>query len=322
MKADTGEHRRVSNSRWLWVFVFLFACAEWAIVFKPDLRSSFTFVRLRPELFPCVDLPKDVDARLLFFNFKIWTIVSLTQAIGWGVVAYISLRWLIGLWRTGEATGRGKRVGQIAIRSLMFGTGLWFFLTPPPSWEMGCFSGHVNVEASGVLAYVAVGLATIVMWILENRVCALPDVAREPSVIIQYLELRHKLQVLLSMASLILASGVLGLMTRRAFLQPISPRSFFPSSIVMEGFEYTILLALAYAPVHAAFNAVGTRLRETLIPPLPAGSGAEAIQSWAKVSNDLGELLQISIYDWKTFGPGFPILAPFLLGLLSNLAKH
>ena len=136
-----------------------------------------------------------------------------------------------------------------------------------------------------------------------------------------YLELRHKLQVLLSMASLILAAGVLGLMTRRAFLKPISPDSFFPASIVMEGFEYTILLALAYAPVHAAFNTVGAKLRESLVPPAPANDSIEAIQSWAGLSNSLGELLQISIYDWKSFGPGFPILAPFLLGLLSNLLK-
>jgi hypothetical protein len=31
--------------------------------------------------------------------------------------------------------------------------------------------------------------------------------------------------------------------------------------------------------------------------------------------------MQIQVYDWKSFGPGFPILAPFLVGLLSDLLK-
>lgn len=111
-------------------------------------------------------------------------------------------------------------------------------------------------------------------------------------------------------------------MTRRAFLQPISPDSFFSGSIVLEGFEYTVLLALAYAPVHAAFNTVGIKLRKSLIPATPTNDSTEALQSWASLSNNLGELLQISVYDWKSFGPGFPILAPFLLSLLSGLIKR
>jgi hypothetical protein len=304
----------------LWFLVFLFACGEWLIIFKPDLRSSLSFLRQSPQSFSCTDLPK--EAALLFFNFKVWVVVALAQAIGWGVVAYVSLRWLAELWRTGEVAGRWRRVGTIVIRCLLFGLGLWFFLTPPPSWHMECFTGHVAVEASGVLAYVAVGCATIVMWVLESRVCALPEAEGRLANTCSYLELRHKLQTLLSMASLVLAFGVIGLMTRRAFLQPISPDSFFSGSIVLEGFEYTVLLALAYAPVHAAFNTVGIKLRKSLIPAAPTNDSIEALQSWASLSSNLGELLQISVYDWKTFGPGFPILAPFLLSLLSGLIKR
>ncbi|HZD95138.1 MAG TPA: hypothetical protein VE133_12840, partial [Candidatus Sulfotelmatobacter sp.] len=80
--------------------------------------------------------------------------------------------------------------------------------------------------------------------------------------------------------------------------------------------------ALAYAPVHAAFNTIGVKLRETLVPATPDNDTLEGIQKWAKASNELSELLQISIYDWKSFGPGFPILAPFLLSLLSGLVRR
>lgn len=320
MEAGTPGRKRIFDTKWLWFMVSLFVCAEWFILFKPDLRSSFSFLRQNPGSFFCPELPKESD--LLFFNFKVWAIVSLTQAIAWGIVTYVSLRWLAELWRSGDATGRWKRVGIIAVRCVLFGTGLWFFLTPAPSWLEGCFSSHVNVRSSGVLAYLAVGFATIVMWVLENRVCSLLTEYSRLTAIARYLQLRHKLQTLLSMASLLLAFGVFALMTRRAFLQPISPGSFVSGSIVLEGFEYTVLLALAYAPVHAAFNTIGVKLRETLVPDSPDQDNLEGIQKWAKTSNELGELLQITMYDWKNFGPGFPILAPFLLSLLSGLLKR
>lgn len=318
MKDEAKGRKRIFDIRWLWLLVFLFVSAEWLIVFKPDLRTSFNFLRQNPASFSCQALPK--QSALLFFNFKSWAIVSLTQAIIWGVVAYISLHWLAELWRDGDPAGRWKRIGVIAMRCVMFGIGLWFFLTPSPDWHEGCFANNVNVRGSGALAYLAVGFSTIVMWVLENRVCDLPAESRLAA-IAHYLRLRHKLQTLLSLASLVLVFGVIGLMARRAFLQPIFPDGFLPGSIVLEGFEYTVLLALAYAPVHAAFNTIGVKLRETIVPDSPDNDNLEGIQKWAKASNELNELLQISMYDWKNFGPGFPILAPLILGLLSGLLK-
>src|SRR6185312_1859163 len=168
MKDEAKGRERIFDTKWLWLLVFLFVAAEWLIIFKPDLRSSFNFLRQSPGSFLCPELPK--EATLLFFNFKVWAIVSLTQAILWGVITYVSLRWLAELWRSGDASGRWKRIAIIIVRCLMFGIGLWFFLTPSPSWPEGCFSDYVNVRFSGVLAYLAVGCATIVMWMLENRV--------------------------------------------------------------------------------------------------------------------------------------------------------
>src|ERR1051326_8462693 len=140
MKVEARAHERIFNTRWLWILVFFFALGEWAIIFAPDIHSSLVFLRQAPRSFSCGDLAG--DAALLFFNFKVWVLVSLAQAIGWGVVAYVALRWLGQLWRTGEAAGRWQRVGKITLRAFMFALGLWFFLTPSPSWNMGCFRGH------------------------------------------------------------------------------------------------------------------------------------------------------------------------------------
>lgn len=318
MTADNTERPHIVDRKWQWLLVLLFVAGEWFILFAPDLRSSFAFLRQGVESLACPDIPK--DALLQFFNFRMWLIVSLSQAIIWGAVACVSLRWLGDLWMTGEPGGRWRRVVTVVFRSLLFGFGLWFFLTPAPKWHLGCFSGHISVRASGVLAYVAVGFAAIVMWVLENRVCSLPLEKPTLATTRRYVELRHRLQILLLMSSVILAFGVIGLIARRTFLQEISPDSFFPNSIVLEGFEYTLLLALAYAPVHAAFNTVGAKLRDGLMP-VPESDGVDAIQQWAKFSNELGDLMQIQIYDWKSFGPGIPILAPFLLGLISDLLK-
>ncbi len=303
----------------LWLVIALFLAGEWIIIFRPDLSTSFRFLRQLPRDVYCSDLSK-ADTELRFFNLKVWAIVSLSQAVVWGAAFYIAMRWLNGLWRTGEHEGRWARVLIVAIRVLAFAFGLWFFLTPTHAWNLGCFSTHVTAHNSGVLGYLAVGAAVVVMWVLENRVCALDAERAHLGAVRQYLELRQKLQTLLAMSSFVLAFGVIGLIARRTFVEPISRQNLYPQSVMLEGFEYTILLGLAYAPVHASFNAAGVKIRNALVP-LPVKGDVKGLQEWSRLSGDLSDLLQIKLYDWKTFGPGIPILAPFLLGLLSTLFK-
>jgi hypothetical protein len=292
---------------------------EWAVIFRPSLATSFNFFRQLPRDVSCSGW-SPADTELRFFNLKVWAIVSLSQAVVWGVAFYVSSRWLVGLWRSGAHEGRAWRVLTIAIRFVAFGFGLWFFLTPVRHWDLGCFSRHVTAHDSGALGYLAVGSAVVVMWVLENRVSVADLERADLGTVRQYLALRQKLQTLLSISSLVLAFGVVGLIARRAFVELASGQKLYPQSVMLEGFEYTILLGLAYAPVHASFNAAGVRIRNTLVP-LPAKGNVAGLQEWSRLSNDLSDLLQIRLYDWKTFGPGIPILAPFLLGLLSTLFK-
>jgi len=321
---STGRRHIVDARWWLLTWVFLFLCLEWWNIFGWNLRAASIFLYQTPESFTCPDQPRKAASD--FFNFKVWLVVALAQAVVWGVVASVALRWLFHLWLyTRETAGRLRRKITVAIllRVILFGGSLWFFLwflTPLPDWELGCFKGHIDVKLAGLPAYLAAGLAATTMWVLEKRVYSLKAEQGQFATTRNYLELRHKLQILLLMASVVLAFGVIGLITRRTFLQGISPESFFPNSIVLESFEYTLLLALAYAPVHAAFNSVGTQLRDALIPA-PSDDSPETVQEWVKRFNAISDLMQIQVYDWKSFGPGFPILAPFLVGLLSDLLK-
>jgi len=316
--SQTEQKRQLLGRVLLWLVIALFVAGEWMIIFRPDLGTSFNFLRQPPRNVQCSEWSQ-AETELRFFNLKVWAIVSLSQAVVWGAVFFIAVRWLAGLAMTGASEGRWARVLKVAVRFLAFTFGLWFFLTPTHSWDLRCFSAHVTAHNSGALGYLAVGAAVLVMWVLENRVAAL-DAETHLGAVRQYLELRQKLQTLLAMASFVLAFGVIGLITRKTFVELISRQDLYPQSVMLEGFEYTILLGLAYAPVHASFNAAGVRIRNALVP-LPVKGDVKGLQEWSRLSNDLSDLLQISLYDWKTFGPGIPILAPFLLGLLSTLFK-
>jgi hypothetical protein len=316
LNTQVTQNKRTHDTKWLWLSVFIFVAVEWVILFSPDVCHSFSFIRQRPQAVSCPDWKNPETA---YLNLKTWVIVSLSQAAVWGAVFFASIRCGAAVWDEGESRRRQRAV-PIICRVLIFALGLWFFLDPAPLWDLGCFSAHINARGSAAAGYFAVGAAAVVMWMLENRVSDLDPAEPGLEVALKYLEWRRKLQTLLSMSSLVLVFGIFGLITRRSFVA-LSPKSFFPQPIILEGFEYTVLLALAYAPVHAAFNSVGTRIRNSLAPR-PLQDDVAALLKWSRLSNKLGDLMQIKLYDWKSFGPVFPILAPFILGVLSDLAKE
>jgi hypothetical protein len=124
--ADDGSKARLTaathvlDTKWLWVVVFAFAATEWAILFSPNILDSFSFIRQLPEAVSCPDWPKPKTA---YLNLKAWIVVSLSQAVIWGAVTFASVRWLIGLWREGEAAGRSRRPSRRAFR-------LWTVVRP------------------------------------------------------------------------------------------------------------------------------------------------------------------------------------------------
>src|SRR5262249_32691172 len=161
--------------------------------------SAFAYVHRSPQSFSCPgwDAAKAAGD---FFNFKVWVIIALAQAVIWGTVAAVSFRWLVYLWPKPRAAGMLKEVwSAILVRVLLFGGGLAFFmlyLTPLPYWDLGCFTGYIRINLAGLPAYMAAGLAAAAMWVLEQRVYSLSPGAGLLATTRYYLDLRHKLQVL------------------------------------------------------------------------------------------------------------------------------
>src|SRR3954452_25061291 len=92
---------------------------------EPSRRKHFLYQT--PESFTCPDQPRKAASD--FFNFKVWLVVALAQAVVWGVVASVALRWLFYLWLyTRETAGRLRRKITVAIllRVILFGGSLWF----------------------------------------------------------------------------------------------------------------------------------------------------------------------------------------------------
>src|SRR5262249_39611452 len=83
------------------------------IIFRPDLGTSFNFLRQPPRNVQCSEWSQ-AETELRFFNLKVWAIVSLSQAVVWGAVFFIAVRWLAGLAMTGASEGRWARVVKVA----------------------------------------------------------------------------------------------------------------------------------------------------------------------------------------------------------------
>ena len=89
---STGRRHIVDARWWLLTLVFLFLCLEWWNIFGWNLRAASIFLYQTPESFTCPDQPRKAASD--FFNFKVWLVVALAQAVVWGVVASVALRWL------------------------------------------------------------------------------------------------------------------------------------------------------------------------------------------------------------------------------------
>src|SRR5262249_15164408 len=108
------------------------------IIFRPDLGTSFNFLRQPPRNVQCSEWSQ-AETELRFFNLKVWAIVSLSQAVVWGAVFFIAVRWLAGLAMTGASEGRWARVLKVAGCFFAFFFFFLFFFSPPPFLALRMF---------------------------------------------------------------------------------------------------------------------------------------------------------------------------------------
>jgi hypothetical protein len=276
MRFSAFRFPRIHHSLWLWVTVVGFLAVEWSTVFRLDMRHSLAMVCTRPDLLwaaisgyaqnnnvACTihTLSDGQDAVLVL---RTWIVLTLSVAIFGGAVVYVCLKWLVDLWRERESAGRLVRIVRIVLRVTLFGAILALLSPPDPGWDLGCFTGRISLAGTSVPIFAVCGFVFSTMWALQFRVESLGVDSAGQELFLSYMELRHKLQVLMSLISLLFVAGVVLLLLRREVVDLGSPANLWPrQAILLRGIEYSVLLSVAYAPIHSSINAVGCRIRES-----------------------------------------------------------
>jgi hypothetical protein len=241
--------------------------------------------------------------------------MSLTGSGIIGAIAGWSVLRVIELWRTGKNTA--YRVGLNLAKGLFFGAVMWVFL-PPAMWPPVPTPERFRMASTSIPYYIAISLAMSALWVVERRFSELAISSSDANAVKAYLSLRSLAQSLVSLASAILVLGIISLAIRNALFRALNPTcGIAPESLLYEGLIYTVLLAVAYIPIHARFNAVGESVLDQLLKDVPM-DGATNVQNWLKVKADIENLLELRTYEWKAFGPGLAVIAPLLTGFVTK----
>jgi len=273
---------------------------------------------------------------------KFYVLVALMvgQAGLWGYLGSLSGEWVWQIWSSYNIASSLKQLPphyRVAILTrfafVWIAVGVWYLIVRQvhPLWDLGPYSDQINIRDAGVLGFVLGGLGASAMWMVEIAVYSsrLTDGQVNRTHLGSYLRLREYLGNLLTVTGIVLALGTLDLNASRDFVTTANGHNFFPRDLItVFGGVFTVLLGMAYAPAYLALRALGSDIRDSIVPrvlpddPKPAGQkdgGFELVEKWAENREKLDDLLQLQIRDWKSFGPQFAIVAPLATGLASRL---
>jgi hypothetical protein len=292
-------------------------------------------------------------------KFMLWLVIVLTQFAVWGLatpglLALIfdkvawrppqgswlgsPVRWLerhLACYRTPRrrarpiepvGSGMGREIGVCAVVFLVFVLGgVVFAVLKGPGAP---FVPHYRVQiglASAIGALVAL-LAGVGLWLTNDQVRAIARPAGDYTTddIEVFLALRADLQACLYALGLILSGAVVGAAAQRsATLATPGHDPFGLDGVLLYGTYFTIVLAVAYLPVHATLLVVGKEIRDGMMPPMPAPTVAGAVnpdwEAWVTRYGSLGDLLELGVGANASLQAGVLILSPLLGALISFL---
>jgi hypothetical protein len=313
--------------RWMYIAPISIACviAELTIMFGPHWEVM-RGLRTAPE---------DLNGK-----FYVFVALMMGQAGLWGYLGSLVGEWVFQIW-TFCKKGPSRKLlpwhywAAISTRfaSVWAAVGVWYYVVRQfqPSWDLGPYQSHINIRDAGLLGFVPGALGVSAMWLVEIAVySSLPaDGKVSRSNLDCYLNLREYLGNILTATGVILALGTLSLSVSRDFIKTANKNNAFPHELVIVfGGVFTVLLGMAYTPAYLALRELGCNVRDSIIPeilpddPKPApeeGGGFHSVEEWAENREKLGDLLQLQIRDWKSFGPQVAIVAPLATGLASRL---
>lgn len=312
--------------RWMYIAPVCFACVaiELAVMFGfhwGTIRGVFS-------------AGEDINGK-----FYVFLALMVGQAALWGYLGCLCCEWvwqISPMCKSGPSFRRLPWHYRLAITTRFIAAwsavAVWYVVVCKlrPHWDLGAFQ-QMSIHRAGLLGFIPGVLAVTAMWIVEIAVySSLPEDGSVTRTSIDcYLKLREYLGNFLTVGGIILALGTLDINASRAFIKAASSKNFFPQDLVIVfGGVFTVLLGMAYAPAYLALRSLGCKLRDSIVPQLlpsnPATTnesdwGLHFLEQWAEDREKLGDLLQLEIRDWRSFGPQFAIVAPLATGLASRL---
>lgn len=270
-------------------------------------------------------------------KFYVFLALMVGQAGLWGYLGCLCCEWVWQIWplcKNGPSFKRLPSHYRMAIVtrfvSAWAAVAVWALIVSRMTWDLGPFQ-LMNIQFAGLLGFFPGVMAVSAMWIVEVAVySSLPKTGRVSRTSIDcYLRLRGYLGNFLTVGGIILALGTLDINASRAFIKAACEENFFPQDLVIVfGGVFTVLLGMAYAPAYLALRTLGSKVRDSIVPQvLPNAPDMTSdkdgelhlVEQWAEDREKLGDLLQLDIRDWKSFGPQFAIVAPLATGLASRL---
>jgi len=250
-------------------------------------------------------------------EFHIWWGLLVFQGGFWGYCLYTTVQWWAKLRQQ-------YRVGWVLVirRLLLFVVIIvstlfkFHFEFSEPEFRFVSLSGLT------VLGFVTAAVAVQGMWVMEAVLFHGSDNAKIPS-ITDFIYWRDCLDRFLLVASCILGLGIISVATLRNFIWALGKQKEFPNEyVVLFGGLYSILLALAYAPVYLAFQRKGAEITDFLLQELEKNMYPpcfQSIEKWATHKTKLEDILRLRFRNWASLGPGLSILAPLVIAVVSRI---
>jgi hypothetical protein len=314
--------------RWMYIAPISLLCvaAELMILFGFHWKAIFGLPKAAPEE--------------LTGKFYILVGLMVGQAGLWGYLGSLSGEWVCQIFSSYKIASSFKkrplhyRTAILTRFAIVLLVVLFWYLSVvqlQPLWDLDVYSDQINIRDVGVPGFVLGGLAAAAMWVVELAVY-ISRLANDQVVKTRlecYLRLREYLGNFLTVTGIILALGTLDLNATRDFVKTANEHNFFPRDLItLFGGVFTVLLGMAYAPAYLALRTLGSEIRDSIVRRVPPDDPKqeavndgefELVEKWAGKREKLGDVLQLQIRDWKSFGPQFAIVAPLATGLASRL---
>jgi uncharacterized membrane protein (DUF485 family) len=314
---------RVTFGRLLTIVVltaFVFAILQSLYVLHPGIWQSIRFFNDPHSGFSahCSAIFLD-DAHIA--KVRLWVILAIADSALAGAISAWSFLAVASLWSAGASGGRLRGILTIAWKFFVFAAILlWISPQSGHDYFLGCYQSSMRDWGAGVPLYVAIALSMIALWAVELRVRDIDTSSKSVDSFREYVMLRSRMQSIFTLVSLVFVGGMIQIAARHSMEASLLGSTNSSWDVLLEGLGYTILLAGAYIPIHARFNAVGGDLAETICQR-PSSPDAEEIVKWTQIRASIEERLKLGSYEWKTFGPGLAVMAPAIVGFVSKIVQ-